>query len=63
MIQNLYGGRKEVTCDICGDGFEAEDFEEARAAMRQEGWKSKKVGEIWLNYCPDCAENTRGGPI
>ncbi len=54
MIVNIYGGKKQVICDSCGDGFDAEDFEDARAIMKEEGWRSIKIGDIWENYCLHC---------
>lgn len=57
MIKPIYGKRqKEVTCDNCGTGFEAEDFDAAKEIMRDEGWKTKKVDGAFCHYCPDCVE-------
>jgi len=56
MIENIYGGKKLVTCDNCDEAFEAEDFEDARAIMKEEGWRSVKIGDVWQNYCLNCRE-------
>ena len=57
MIENIYKNTKKlVTCDNCGDGFEAESWEEAQEVMKRDGWKKKKVGDIYEYYCPECAE-------
>ena len=58
MITDIYGRSKGklVTCDNCGDGFEAESWEEAQEVMKRDGWKKKKVGDIYEYYCEECAE-------
>lgn len=61
MIETIYGRRKEVTCDNCGDGFECEDFEDAMRIMNADGWKkSNKTGE-WRHYCPECVKEAVNG--
>ena len=42
MIENIYKNtKKQVTCDNCGDGFEADSWEDAKEKMKQDGWKTK----------------------
>ena len=55
-IENLYGKKKVklITCDNCGNGFEADSWEDAQYRMKQEGWVVRKVKGEWLNYCGDC---------
>lgn len=45
-ITDLYGkyGAKQITCDNCGDGFEAEDWEEAQC---HEGSWLEKQNHRW----------------
>lgn len=43
-------------CDLCDKELQQErDFEDAVAAIRGEGWVTKKTREGWANYCPECA--------
>jgi len=59
-VTDLYGkyGAKQITCDNCGDGFEAEDWEEAQCVMKEAGWKSRVIEGKRQHYCPDCQEKT-----
>jgi hypothetical protein len=43
-------------CDICGNVLETEtsDFESARNLLRREGWRTLKVGDVWMHKCPSC---------
>ena len=47
-------GRVVVTCDNCGDGFEANDFYEAKEQMDEEGWKYWKEADVWNHLCGAC---------
>lgn len=56
MIQSIYRrGQKQVTCDNCGDGFEAESFDDARSEMKETGWVTRNVDGKVVHYCPECA--------
>jgi Fe2+ or Zn2+ uptake regulation protein len=48
-----------LTCDNCGyeHDDEFDDFDDAVAAKREDGWKSRKVNGEWEDWCPDCVEN------
>ena len=48
-------------CDICGDELPHEmDWEDARLAMKEAGWKAVKVGGgIWENWCDKCQRQRR----
>jgi len=50
------GSKIIIECDSCGEVLDTEtaDFEAARAAMRDEGWKIRKVADVWLHGCPRC---------
>ena len=49
-----------VECDSCDQVLETEtdDFETARAVMRREGWKIRKIADVWLHGCPRCGVPT-----
>lgn len=53
-----WDGRVSIpTCDGCGKELPAcGDFNEARVAMKEAGWKTEKESGHWVNYCPDCQE-------
>lgn len=49
-------GRIIWVCDACGDHLETDtsDFQEAREAMRAEGWFSRlNPDDDWEHYCND----------
>lgn len=51
------------TCDGCCETLPREDsFEEAKIAMKEEGWTTKldRLSQEWVNYCPACQENLGG---
>lgn len=57
MIQNIYGRKgKQVICDNCGDGFEADDFDDALDQMCEDGWIKKRIDGTYNHFCPDCKE-------
>lgn len=43
-------------CDGCDDVLDAktDDFEEARAILATEGWRTTKNKKEWEHYCPKC---------
>ena len=42
-------------CDVCGDNLDDEwDFYDAVEAKKQAGWRSRKVGDDWIDMCPYC---------
>lgn len=49
-------GMLVVECDSCDATLETEtrDFDEARAVMRREQWKVRKIGSDWIHGCPKC---------
>lgn len=58
MIEDIYkktSQQKQVTCDNCGEGFEADSWEDAQDKMKQSGWKTKRVDDEWVHYCEECA--------
>jgi len=56
MISNIGKHEKQVICDNCGGGFEAKSWKELQLIMKEEGWKTKKQGDSWANYCPECGK-------
>ena len=48
------------TCDVCDETFETgeEDFKSAHAMAKAKGWRTKKIGDEWINYCcKECMED------
>lgn len=47
-------------CDSCDETFEADtdDFAEALAEAKREGWRSRKIDNEWLHGCPTCGAPT-----
>lgn len=51
-------GRIVIECDACGETFEGEPGDEWSAvwpAAQREGWRSRKVGDVWVHSCENCA--------
>lgn len=52
------GGKLIFECDCCDEVFESQsdEFAEAWAAAKRDGWRSLKVNEEWLHSCgaPRC---------
>ena len=64
MIERLYGDYY-ACCDGCGrelDGT-SEDLDGVRDSMKANGWKIRRIGSDWYDYCPACAPKcARPGP-
>lgn len=58
-------GKIIFECDVCGGVFEPDtsDFAEAIAALRNENWKTKKVGDDWCHSCPNCGDPGERAPL
>jgi len=59
MIEFIHG-QAHAVCDGCGEEHvdgPFDSFEEARSAMKSDGWSATKVGEDWINLCPTCQED------
>ena len=56
MIAEEYGTFKLV-CDICSEYVTEPSFDDAVAAKKIHGWRSRRdeSGE-WYDMCPDCLE-------
>jgi len=48
-------------CDRCADFADADGmkFREIVETIKDEGWHIRKLGNVWLHYCPTCAERLR----
>lgn len=59
MIDRQYG-YIVFECDSCDEAFETdtEDFAEAWAEAKREGWRSRKIANEWLHGCPTCGATT-----
>lgn len=59
MIDRAYrNGPITVRCDACAHGCldtETVVFAGAMATMKDEGWRTRRIGEDWVHFCPDCA--------
>lgn len=54
MIDKIHG-KYYAECDACGDILQGDNsFEDIRKQMTLDGWRSRNVKGIWLDYCPNC---------
>lgn len=49
-----------LLCDVCGfsqedDGFDS--FKDAVDYKKTNGWRTKIIGDDWVDRCPECIEN------
>lgn len=53
-----FEGMYTLTCDMCGDEYQETffDFYDAVKAKRENGWKSRKTGDEWMDVCDACLE-------
>lgn len=50
-------GRYELVCDMCGEQYEFDSFDEAQDFMDSEGWKKQKINaHDWEHICGSCKE-------
>lgn len=51
-------GKYTLICDICGASSEEEyeNFQAAKDAGKNLGWKSRKIDGDWADICPECFE-------
>ena len=51
-------GKYTLICDICGASSDEkyENFQDAKDARKNLGWKSRKIDGDWADICPDCIE-------
>jgi hypothetical protein len=57
MIVKMYGRYFVPVCDNCEAQLDREEsFEDAVQAAKDAGWKAKKVGKQWKDYCTECQE-------
>lgn len=45
---------KSVVCDTCGEGFEADNFQDALQQIRAGGWETYKEDNEWKQICDNC---------
>ena len=51
------GNKILIECDSCDEVFssnEGEEWSAVWASAKQEGWRSKKIGNEWVHGCPKC---------
>lgn len=54
---NRSGAQTVIKCDDCGDVFTSDDHEnwsELWPRAQRDGWKSRKIGHVWVHGCPKC---------
>lgn len=56
MSLDRIAGRIVFTCDACPDALETDtrNFNEAREALRDAGWRTIPNGSEWEHFCPAC---------
>ena len=42
------------TCDETFNGEPGEDFTDAWASAKRDGWKARKLADEWVRGCPKC---------
>jgi hypothetical protein len=55
------GNRILIECDSCEEVFEGEEdvgFGESFAEAKREGWRTRRIDDIWLHGCPSCGTPT-----
>lgn len=59
MIDRQHG-KLIFECDSCPETFAADtdDFTEAWAEAKREGWRTRKIADEWLHGCPKCGVPT-----
>lgn len=53
------GDNYNILCDICSNYESLEEiptFKELIEEMKNNGWKSNKIGDTWIHKCPVCSE-------
>lgn len=66
MSLQTHRGEQACTCDTCGEElkdekgrtflFDRDEFDVFLERLKEEGWKSYKLGEHWEHTCSDCQE-------
>ena len=56
MSMHKIHGEFIVECDLCDETFETgkDDFYDAVAEKKREGWSSRKDKNEWNDVCPKC---------
>lgn len=59
MIENIYKGKKLLTCDNCGGGQKFDSWDDTLECMRAESWLIRRIDGEWTHYCPECQEGMK----
>ncbi|GAA3452460.1 hypothetical protein GCM10018962_42930 [Dactylosporangium matsuzakiense] len=64
MIVAVDSQTAEVSCDRCGDTFNATGADRGALWDRAQaiGWQTERLGGMWWHRCPGCAGRFAGGP-
>lgn len=57
MIEKIHGTFIAM-CDQCGEEHDEtfDTFDDVVRALRLNGWTATKIGDLWVNICPNCRE-------
>lgn len=60
MIDRDHAGNITFLCDSCSEvePTDTDDFSDAWALAKREGWRSRKIANEWLHGCPKCGVPT-----
>lgn len=55
-MMDRQSGKILFECDSCDEVLNTEtgDFDDARDQLNREGWRARKICDVWLHGCPDC---------
>lgn len=56
MSTDRQHGNIVFECDACGDVLETEqaDWGSAWNKAKHEGWRSRKIDDVWVHHCDNC---------
>ena len=55
------GGTHTLYCDNCGDNCGEGTWQELVEQKKRDGWGSRKEHGEWVDYCPACWAECKGG--
>lgn len=49
-------GTIQLECDSCGEICDrtGQEFLDIWNEAKADGWKARKIGDVWVHTCPDC---------
>lgn len=58
-IKKEKDGNFSMTCDICGDSYSGESYEEVRMSKRLYGWRGLQIDGKWKDLCSRCQKEIK----